>query len=106
VDSSDSDSTPDVPRQQQYDHKGRPINPATRNLNREIVRAHNEVMHVIGVAEPDIPNNDVEMQVLRRYLSHEQRVCDEMENLGRGLMDVGFMAFDGIRHRVMVRLCL
>ena len=101
VDSSDSESANGSQRQQ-YDHKGRPVNPATKTLNREIVRAHNEVMHVIGVAEPDILNNEAEMQSARRYLAYEQKVGDQMEYLGKGLMEVGIWAFTGLRHRVMV----
>jgi hypothetical protein len=62
-------------------------------------------MHVIGVAEPDILNNDAEMQSARRYLAHEQKVCDEMETEGKTLMELGIWAYDGLRRRVMVYIC-
>ncbi|RYP23515.1 hypothetical protein DL765_001029 [Monosporascus sp. GIB2] len=39
--------------EKQYDEKGRVINPQTKRTIKDFIRAHNEVMLVIGVAEPD-----------------------------------------------------
>jgi len=88
---------------QQYDEKGRPINPETKRLNREIVRSHNEVMHVIGVAEPDPNSNESEVQSARRYLLYEHLIADRMETIANGLSDIAYWTFAGIRHRIMVR---
>lgn len=87
---------------QQYDEKGRPVNPETKRLNREIVRSHNEVMHVIGVAEPDPNSNESEVQSARRYLLYEHIIGDRMEMIGKGLSDVGVWGFTGLRQRILV----
>lgn len=87
---------------QLYDDKGRPVNPETKRLNREIVRSHNEVMHVIGVAEPDPASNEAELLAARRYVMYEQDVGDRMGRLGDVLMEVGVWGAWGLRRRVMV----
>ncbi|SPN97617.1 uncharacterized protein DNG_01129 [Cephalotrichum gorgonifer] len=87
---------------QMYDEKGRPVNPETKRLNREIVRSHNEVMHVIGVAEPDPSSNDAEILAARRYMLYEQIIGERMGRLNDTLMEVGVWGFWGLRRRVMV----
>ena len=88
---------------QLYDDKGRPYNPETKRLNREIVRSHNEVMHVIGVAEPDPSSNEAEVLAARRYMMYEQDVGDRMGRLGDILTEVGVWGVWGLRRRVLVR---
>lgn len=98
----DGEEDPRAPKQL-YDEKGRPVNPETKRLNREIVRSHNEVMHVIGVAEPDPSSNEAEILAARRYLLYEQEIGDRMGRLGDALMEVGVWGCWGLRRRVMVR---
>ena len=90
------------PSTQEYDEKGRPVNQRTKRLNRDIVRSHNEVMHVIGVAEPDPNSNESEVQSAHRYLRYENIIGDRMEAIGKGLSDVGLWGFTGIRQRILV----
>jgi hypothetical protein len=97
----EGDESP-VDAKQLYDEKGRPFNPETKQMNRDIVRSHNEVMQVIGVAEPDPSLNDAEVQAARRYIQYEQMTGFRMERLGNALMDVGVWGFWGLRRRILV----
>ncbi|KYK61546.1 hypothetical protein DCS_02688 [Drechmeria coniospora] len=89
---------------QQYDIRGRPINPETRRMNRDIVRSHNEVMLVIGVAEAENPLSTLEVESKRRHEDYE-------EEIGLGLLSsaqhcveaVGVFGVNGLRQRI---LCL
>ncbi|KAK5173510.1 uncharacterized protein LTR77_002191 [Saxophila tyrrhenica] len=52
VDSQGGISSPDNGHyQQQYDRKGRPINPATEKHNRELRHAQNAILELVGVVE-------------------------------------------------------
>ncbi|KAG5940629.1 hypothetical protein E4U53_007553 [Claviceps sorghi] len=87
---------------QQYDHRGRPVNPDTKRMNRDIIRAHNEVMLVIGVAEPETPWSGAEAESKRRHELHEAAI-----GLGLGFMSrtcvesVGIFGIHGLRQRIL-----
>ncbi|ODA79805.1 hypothetical protein RJ55_05401 [Drechmeria coniospora] len=88
---------------QQYDIRGRPINPETRRMNRDIVRSHNEVMLVIGVAEAENPLSTLEVESKRRHEDYE-------EEIGLGLLSsaqhcveaVGVFGVNGLRQRILI----
>ncbi|EGX94926.1 hypothetical protein CCM_03198 [Cordyceps militaris CM01] len=89
--------------QQQYDQRGRPVNPDTKRINREIVRSHNEVMLVIGVAEPENPNKSPEAESQRRHDAHEEEVGRRLDSHARRAMEmVGLFGIHGIRQRILV----
>ncbi|KLU88412.1 hypothetical protein MAPG_07397 [Magnaporthiopsis poae ATCC 64411] len=64
---------------QLYDEHGRPVNPDARRLNRELIRAHNEVMLAIGVAEPD------DGAAERKELEERENARMEAERIGSRL---------------------
>ncbi|KAM0435325.1 hypothetical protein ACHAPT_003419 [Fusarium lateritium] len=70
-DGDHDDQQDDGSTQQQYDNRGRPINPETKRINRDIIRAHNEVMLVIGVAEQENPTSNPEAEAERRHALYE-----------------------------------
>ncbi|KAF1735308.1 hypothetical protein CRV24_004230 [Beauveria bassiana] len=95
---------PEDPRHppQQYDQRGRPVNPDTKRINREIVRSHNEVMLVIGVAEPENPNKSPEVESQRRHDAHEESIGRQLNSHARRAMEmVGLFGTHGLRQRVM-----
>lgn len=88
--------------EQKYDERGRPYNPASRIINRSVVRTHNEVMQVIGVAE----DNGAADAALEAAMLHE--VWEEETGLrlllaGRFLQVAGFWGINGTRQRILVR---
>ncbi|PQK15016.1 hypothetical protein BB8028_0005g05330 [Beauveria bassiana] len=96
---------PEDPRHppQQYDQRGRPVNPDTKRINREIVRSHNEVMLVIGVAEPENPNKSPEVESQRRHDAHEEAIGRQLNSHARRAMEmVGLFGTHGLRQRVMI----
>jgi len=93
------------PRQptQQYDYRGRPINPETRRMNRDIVRSHNEVMQVIGVAEPENPFSAPEAESQRRHGDYEEDVGLALVRPAiRCVESSGVFGLDGLRQRILV----
>ncbi|KAK3988611.1 hypothetical protein QBC44DRAFT_292536 [Cladorrhinum sp. PSN332] len=87
---------------QQYDERGRPINPETKRINKDVIRSHNEVMTVIGVAEPD--NGIIEAQA-EAAIRHHRRD----DAIGRRLVfAAGFLetsciwGVNGIRQRILL----
>lgn len=90
---------------QQYDSRGRPINPETKRINREIVRAHNEVMLVIGVAEPENLNAGPEAESQRRHESYEEAIGLALGSVSKRCVEaVGIFGVHGFRQRILVRL--
>lgn len=88
---------------QQYDHRGRPINPDTKRMNRDIIRAHNEVMLVIGVAEPENPFSGPEAESQRRHEAHEDEIGLRLGSLARNCIEaVGIFGIHGLRQRILV----
>ncbi|OLN82073.1 hypothetical protein CCHL11_07693 [Colletotrichum chlorophyti] len=87
---------------QQYDNRGRPINPETRRMNRDMVRSHNEVMQVIGVAEPDNTPSSAEVESVRRYFNYEDAVGTRLLRFGRALEIAGVWGINGMRLRILL----
>ncbi|KAM4056248.1 hypothetical protein HRG_003168 [Hirsutella rhossiliensis] len=93
------------PRQptQQYDYRGRPFNPETRRVNREIVRSHNEVMLVIGVAEAENPALSAEAESHRRHEAYEESVGLFLASPAKRCVEaVGIFGINGLRHRILI----
>ncbi|TWU72277.1 hypothetical protein ED733_002790 [Metarhizium rileyi] len=95
----------DDPRQpvQQYDHRGRPINPETKKINRDIIRAHNEVMLVIGVAEPENPYSGPEAESQRRHDAYEDSIGRQLADSTLNCIDsVGIFGAHSLRQRILI----
>ncbi|KAK8058338.1 hypothetical protein PG994_008786 [Apiospora phragmitis] len=93
----------------QYDEKGRVINPETKSVIKSMIRAHNEVMHVIGVAEPEDPSasgfaetRDTASSLVQDQLEYESTVAQALIPAGRLLADIGIWAIEGVRQRSLV----
>lgn len=88
---------------QQYDHRGRPINVDTKRINRDIIRAHNEVMLVIGVAEPENPYSGPEAESQRRHDAYEESIGLKLATPARRCVEsVGIFGVHGLRQRILV----
>jgi hypothetical protein len=88
---------------QQYDSRGRPVNPETRRTNRDIIRAHNEVMLVIGVAEPENQQPSTELASQIRHEAYEEQIGEKLMPLGaRAIEFVGLLGLDSLRQRILV----
>ncbi|KAH7318485.1 hypothetical protein B0I35DRAFT_432190 [Stachybotrys elegans] len=93
------------PRQpaQQYDHRGRPFNPETKRMNRDIIRAHNEVMLVIGVAEPENPQATADAELRRLHWNYETSIGLKLDYCSRRCIEaVGFLGLHGLRQRILI----
>lgn len=89
---------------QLYDERGRPVNPETKRVNRDIIRSHNEVMLVIGVVESENTFDELRAEHQRRH-AHER--YDEL--VGRNLEWVarvcelgGVWGIGGMRQRILL----
>lgn len=92
---------------QQYDQRGRPVNPDTKRINREIVRSHNEVMLVIGVAEPENPNKSPEAESQRKHDAYEEEIGRQLDSHAKRCIEmVGLFGIHGLRQRILVRTVL
>ena len=90
--------------QQQYDHRGRPVNPDTKRRNRDIIRSHNEVMLVIGVAEPEHPASRPEFKSQQRHYEYEEDAGQRLNVAANRCLDaVGLFGIHGLRQRILVR---
>ena len=79
------------------------MNLETKRINKDVVRSHNEVMLVIGVAEPEngsIVDSQTEARLKQQY---------NEDKIGRRLWDVGilthlggFWSVNGLRQRLLV----
>ncbi|KAF4331862.1 hypothetical protein FBEOM_14361 [Fusarium beomiforme] len=88
---------------QQYDHRGRPINPETKKINRDIIRSHNEVMLVIGVAEQENPTSNPEAESQKRHETYEDDVGINLAFSALRCVDAaGAFGLDGFRQRVLI----
>lgn len=95
-------SDPRQPRQQ-YDHRGRPVNPDTKRRNRDIIRSHNEVMLVIGVAEPEHPASRPEFKSQQRHYEYEEEAGQRLNTAANRCIDVaGLFGIHGLRQRILV----
>ncbi|KXX73219.1 hypothetical protein MMYC01_205132 [Madurella mycetomatis] len=95
---------PENPRghQQIYDERGRPINPETKRINRDVIRSHNEVMMVIGVAEPENGTVDAEAEAARRHHQYEDRIGRRLLLAGGVLETAGIWGVNGMRQRILL----
>lgn len=90
---------------QQYDHRGRPINPESKRINKDIIRSHNEVMLVVGVAEPENPQTDPEAQSKRNHISCEEGIGSQIVWATKRCIEaVGVFGVTGFRQRVLVSI--
>lgn len=96
------ENDPRQPRQQ-YDHRGRPVNPDTKRRNRDIIRSHNEVMLVIGVAEPEHPASRPEFKSQQRHYEYEEEAGQRLNIAANRCIDVvGLFGIHGLRQRILV----
>ncbi|KAF4444482.1 hypothetical protein F53441_11122 [Fusarium austroafricanum] len=88
---------------QQFDHRGRPVNPETKRINRDIIRSHNEVMLVIGVAEQENPTSNPEAESDKRHAMYEDDVGINLAFSALRCVDAaGAFGLDGFRQRVLI----
>ncbi|KAH6655072.1 hypothetical protein BKA67DRAFT_559411 [Truncatella angustata] len=88
--------------ERQYDEKGRVINPETRQRTKNVIRAHNEVMEVIGVAEPENSSDSLELVMARDHQAYESGAGRNLLNIGRTLGVLGIWGVHGVRQRIML----
>ena len=99
----EGEDNPRAPRQQ-YDDRGWPVNDETKRINSDIIRSHNEVMQVIGVAEPESGMMPADAESNRRLL--QQHYEDHMgQTFWFPLRTAGIIGLWGLgplRQRVLV----
>ena len=69
---------------QQYDARGRPINPESKRINRDIIRSHNEVMLLVGVAEAENQPSAAENESRRQHDAYENALGARLTFTGTG----------------------
>lgn len=89
--------------QQEYDERGRPVCPETKRINKDVIRSHNEVMLVIGVAEPDNGLAEAQTESAARHHQHEERIGMACSHVGRVLEVIALWGVNGTRQRILVR---
>ncbi|KID87590.1 hypothetical protein MGU_05239 [Metarhizium guizhouense ARSEF 977] len=88
---------------QQYDYRGRPINPETKRMNRDLIRAHNEVMLVIGVAEPENPQPGSEFESQCRHEIYEESMGFQLRTPAQICIEsAGVFGLHGLRQRILI----
>lgn len=76
-------------------------------MNKDIIRAHNEVMHVIGVAEPDpSTSNNWAAYSAKLHSEYENNRGGHLLRIGRLIFVAGIWGVHGVRQRILVRLPL
>ncbi|KAI1406425.1 hypothetical protein F4819DRAFT_481534 [Hypoxylon fuscum] len=87
----------------QYDNTGRLVNPLTKRIIKDVIRAHNEVMLVIGVAEPE--NNGInaaDLEIAKQYQEYESDTGRTLYQLGSSLGIFQTWGVLNIRRRLLV----
>jgi len=79
------------------------VNPETRRINRDVIRSHNEVMQVIGVAEPEFGNADAQADAARKRHQDEEDVGRKLFKISGVLEAAGVWGVHGMRQRILVR---
>ncbi|KAJ4306416.1 hypothetical protein N0V88_001217 [Collariella sp. IMI 366227] len=94
---------PEDPRghKQLYDERGRPINLETKRINRDVIRSHNEVMMVIGVAEPE-NGIDVQAEAARKHHQYEERIGRRLLLAGGIVETTAIWGINGMRQRILL----
>lgn len=88
---------------QQYDARGRPINPETKRRNRDLIRAHNEVMLAVGVAEAENPQSASETESNRQHDAYESNIGIRLIWASKRCIEmVGVFGINGLRQRILV----
>ncbi|KAG7288886.1 hypothetical protein NEMBOFW57_005246 [Staphylotrichum longicolle] len=87
---------------QLYDERGRPINPETKRINRDVIRSHNEVMMVIGVAEPENGVAEAQIEAARKHHQYEDRIGRRLLLLGGVLETTAIWGVNGMRQRILL----
>lgn len=89
--------------ERQYDDKGRVVNPETKRTIKNVIRAHNEVMLVIGVAEPENAGGKKdEDPLVKEHQAYEQDTGKTLLSLGRAITVFGIWGVHGFRQRVLL----
>lgn len=89
---------------QLYDERGRPVNPETKRVNRDIIRSHNEVMLVIGVVESENTFDELRAEHQRRHAHerHDELVGRNLEWAARVCELGGVWGIGGMRQRILL----
>lgn len=89
---------------QMYDERGRPVNPETRRINRDVIRSHNEVMLVIGVVEAENSIDEARAERARHiaHLQHDTRLARRFEWASRACELAGVWGVAGVRQRILL----
>ncbi|KAK4137476.1 hypothetical protein BT67DRAFT_414835, partial [Trichocladium antarcticum] len=88
--------------QQMYDERGRPINPETKRINRDVIRSHNEVMMVIGVAEPENGIAEAQAEAALKHREYEDRIGRRLLLAGGVLETAAIWGVNGMRQRILL----
>lgn len=87
----------------QYDGTGRIVNPQTKQIIKDVIRAHNEVMQVIGVAEPEnIGISAADLETAKLYHEYESDTGRTLYQFGSSLGILSTWGVLNIRRRIMV----
>ncbi|KAI0129954.1 hypothetical protein BJ170DRAFT_293704 [Xylariales sp. AK1849] len=87
----------------QYDEKGRVVNPETKRIIKNVIRAHNEVMLVIGVAETEnVGAESPEVALAKEHQAYESETGRTLLSIGRSLGILGIWGIHGVRQRIML----
>jgi hypothetical protein len=72
-------------------------------MNKDIIRAHNEVMLVVGVAEPENPHSAPEYESRRQHDAYETGLGVRLIWATKRCVEmVGVFGVNGLRQRVLV----
>ncbi|ORY71253.1 uncharacterized protein BCR38DRAFT_330941 [Pseudomassariella vexata] len=87
----------------QYDEKGRIVNHETKTIIKSLIRAHNEVMQVIGVAEPENGGiNESELALAKEHQAYESETGRWLLHVGHTLVTFGTWGVHGVRQRILL----
>lgn len=82
------------------------MNPESKRINRDIIRSHNEVMLVIGVAEPENGLSESQAETARRHHQYEDDTGHTLLRIARVVEAAGAWGVTGARHRILVCISL
>ncbi|KAI1215057.1 uncharacterized protein F4807DRAFT_19323 [Annulohypoxylon truncatum] len=89
--------------EKQYDGLGRIVNPRTKQIIKDVIRAHNEVMLVIGVAEPENTGiNIADLELTKQHQEYESDTGKTLYQLGTSLGILNTWGVLNIRRRILV----
>ncbi|KAI1138834.1 hypothetical protein F5Y05DRAFT_352152 [Hypoxylon sp. FL0543] len=89
--------------EKQYDSLGRIVNPRTKQIMKDVIRAHNEVMLVIGVAEPENGGiSAADLELAKQYQEYESDTGKTLYQLGTSLGILSTWGVLNIRRRILV----